>query len=322
MAFKSTNSGEKKLLTSTEEIRADLVKRILRFVGSNEDQATGIPGLAIYRRDHPTGPIFGLYEPSLTLLVQGGKRVTLGQEVFACGASRYLLTSVNVPVIGQVVKASPERPYLCFFLKLDLVATRQLVLDHQLPMPSGQSSDRGISTGFATVELFDAFSRLLAIADKPQDIPILGPLIHREILYRLLTGEQGARFREIASLGSQSHRTALAVNWLRSNYAQPLRINELAKSVKMGVSTLHHQFRAMTSMSPLQYQKQLRLQQARKLMLTGDYDAGSAALQVGYESATQFRREYSRLFGQPPIRDVRALRESGARASEPMTQFA
>jgi AraC-like DNA-binding protein len=153
------------------------------------------------------------------------------------------------------VKASPERPYLCFFLKLDLVATRQLVVDHHLPMPSRQSSDRGISTGSATHELFDAFSRLLAIADKPKDIPILRPLIHREILYRLLTGEQGTRFREIASLGSQSHRTALAVNWLRSNYAQPLRINELAKSVKMGVSTLHHQFRAMTSMSPFAVSK-------------------------------------------------------------------
>jgi AraC-like DNA-binding protein len=315
MAVKSTNSAEKRLLTSTEEIRADLVKRILRFVGNNEDQATGIPGLAIYRRDHPTGPIFGLYEPSLTLLVQGRKRVMLGQEAFTCGSSRYLLTSVNVPVIGQVVKASPERPYLCFFLKLDLVATRQLVVDHDLPMPSRQSSGRGISTGSATLELFDAFSRLLAIADKPKDIPILGPLIHREIMYRLLTGEQGARFREIASSGSQSHRTAQAVNWLRTNYAQPLRINELAKSVKMGVSTLHHQFRAMTSMSPLQYQKQLRLQEARKLMLTENYDAGSAALEVGYESATQFSREYRRFFGQPPMLYVRTLRQlSGADA--------
>lgn len=309
MAVKSTNSAEKKLLTSTEGIRADLIKRILRLVGNNEDQATDIPGLAIYRRDNPTGPIFGLYEPSLTLLVQGSKRVMLGKEAFDCGASRYRLTSVNVPVIGQVVKASPERPYLCFFLKLDLVATRQLVVDHHLPMPSRQSSDRGISTGSATHELFDAFSRLLAIADKPKDIPILGPLIHREILHRLLTGEQGTRLREIASLGSQSHRTALAVNWLRSNYAQPLRINELAKSVKMDISTLHHQFRAMTSMSPLQYQKQLRLQEARKLMLTGNYDAGSAALQVGYESATQFSREYSRFFGQPPMRYVRTLRQ-------------
>jgi AraC-type transcriptional regulator len=168
MAVKSTNSAEKKLLASTEEIRADLVKRILRFVGKNEDQATGIPGLAIYRRDHPTGPIFGLYEPSLTLLVQGRKRVMLGQEAFACGSSRYLLASVNVPVIGQVVKASPERPYLCFFLKLDLVATRQLVADHDLPMPSRQASGRGISTGSATLELFDAFSRLLTIADKPK----------------------------------------------------------------------------------------------------------------------------------------------------------
>jgi AraC-like DNA-binding protein len=313
MAVKSANSAEKKLLTSTEEIRAELAKRILRFVGNNEDQATAIPGFAIYRRDHPTGPIFGLYEPSLTLLVQGRKRVILGQEAFACGSSRYLLTSVNVPVIGQVVEASPERPYLCLFLKLDLGAARQLLIDHDLPAPGRRSSARGIAASSATPELFDAFFRLLAIVDKPNDIPILGPLIHREIVYRLLTGEEGARFREIATSGSQSHRTAQAANWIRSNYARPLRIQELAASVKMGVSTLHHQFRAMTSMSPLQYQKQLRLQEARRLMLTENYDAGTAAMEVGYESTTQFSREYSRLFGQPPMRYVRTLRQlSGA----------
>ena len=308
MSAKSTHYEEKKLLASTEEIRAALAQRIIGFIGESEDQATAIPGFAIYRRDHPTGPIFGLYEPSLTLLVQGRKRVTLGQETFACGPSRYLLTSVNVPVIGQVVEASPEWPYLCFFLKLDLGAARQLLIDHDLSVPSRPSSGRGIATSSATFELFDAFSRLLAIADKPKDIPILGPLIQREIMYRLLTGEEGARFREIASSGSLSHRIAQAANWIRSNYARPLRIQKLAASVKLGVSTLHHQFRAMTSMSPLQYQKQLRLQEARRLMLTENYDAGGAALEVGYESTTQFSREYSRLFGQPPIRNVRALR--------------
>jgi AraC-like DNA-binding protein len=151
---------------------------------------------------------------------------------------------------------------------------------------------------------------LLAVADKPKDIPILGPLIQREIVYRLLTGEEGACLREIASSGSQSHRTAQAANWIRSNYVRPLRIQELAASVKLGVSTLHHQFRAMTSMSPLQYQKQLRLQEARRLMLIENYDAGSAAMEVGYESTTQFSREYSRLFGQPPMGNIRALRHA------------
>jgi AraC-like DNA-binding protein len=308
MTAKSTNYEEKRLLASTEEIRAALAKRIITFMGKSEDRTTAIPGCGVYRRDRPTGPIFGFYEPSLTLLVQGRKRVMLGQETFACGPSRYLLTSVNVPVIGQVVEASPERPYLCLFLKLDLGAARQLLIDHDLA-PGRRSSARGIAAGSATPELLDAFSRLLAIADKPNDIPILGPLIHREIVYRLLTGEEGARFREIASSGSQSQRTAQAANWIRSHYARPLRIRELAASVKLGVSTLHHQFRAMTSMSPLQYQKQLRLQEARRLMLTENYDAGSAAIGVGYESTTQFSREYSRLFGQPPIRNVRALRQ-------------
>src|SRR4030081_1671770 len=194
MSAKSTNFEKKKLLASTEEIRVALAKCIIGFIEKSKDQATPIPGFAIYRRDHPTGPIFGLYEPSLTLLVQGRKRVMLGQEAFACGASRYLLTSVNVPVIGQVVEASPERPYLCFFLRLDLGAARQLLIDHDLPVQSRPSSGRGIATGSATLELFDAFARLLAIADKPKDIPILGPLIQREIVYRLLTGKEGARF--------------------------------------------------------------------------------------------------------------------------------
>jgi AraC-like DNA-binding protein len=308
MLANSTNYEEKKLLESTEEIRAALAQRILRSLGKNEDQPTAAPGFAIYRRDHPTGPIFGLYEPSLTLLVQGRKRITLGQETFACGPSRYLLTSLNVPVIGQVVEATPERPYLCCFLKLDLGAARQLLIDHALPVPTSPSSGRGISTSSATFELFDAFSRLLAIVDKPKEIPILGPLIQREIMYRLLTGAEGARFREIATSGSLSHRIAQAANWIRKNYARPLRIQALATSVKLGVSTLHHQFRAMTSMSPLQYQKQLRLQEARRLMLTENYDAGGAALEVGYESTTQFSREYSRFFGQPPMRNVRTLR--------------
>src|SRR5258708_1854399 len=267
MSAKSTNFEKKKLPASTEEMRAALAKRIIRFIGKSEDQTPAIPGFAIYRRDHSTGPIFGLYEPSLTLLVQGRKRVMLGQETFACGPSRYLLTSVNVPVIGQVVEASPEWPYLCFFLKLDLGVARQLLIDHDLSVPSRPSSGRGIATSSATFELFDAFSRLLAIVDKPKDIPILGPLIQREIVYRLLTGEEGSRFRQIASSSSLSHRIAQAANWIRSNYARPLRIQALAASVKFGVSTLHHQFRVMTSMTPLQYQKQLRLQEARRLML-------------------------------------------------------
>jgi len=165
-----------------------------------------------------------------------------------------------------------------------------------------------MSTGPATPELLDAFNRLFELLSTPRDIPILGSLIQREILYRLLTSEQGARLREIVSSGSQSNLTAKAVAWLRQNYRKPLRVEELAGIVRMGVSTFHHHFRTMTSMSPLQYQKQLRLHEARRLMLTEFLDASSAALEVGYESATQFTREYSRLFGQPPMRDVRALR--------------
>jgi transcriptional regulator GlxA family with amidase domain len=177
-----------------------------------------------------------------------------------------------------------------------------------------------MSIGETTPEFLSVCCRLLDLLNSPQDIPFLNGLIQREIIYRILRGPEGARLRSVATLGDQSHRTAKAIAWIAANYAKTLRVEELAELSSMGVSTLHHHFRMLTSMSPLQYQKQLRLQSARNLMLNSGMDAASAAFEVGYESPTQFNREYSRFFGQPPIRDVRALRESGTRASEPMTQ--
>jgi transcriptional regulator GlxA family with amidase domain len=169
-----------------------------------------------------------------------------------------------------------------------------------------------MSIGKTTPEFLNACCRLLALVDSPQDIPVMSGLIQREIIYRVLRGRVGARLRAVATLGDQSHRTAKAIAWITANYAKPLRVEELAELASMGVSTLHHHFRMLTAMSPLQYQKQLRLQSARNLMLNNGLDAASAAYEVGYESATQFNREYSRFFGQPPMRDVRALLSPGA----------
>jgi AraC-like DNA-binding protein len=211
-----------------------------------------------------------------------------------------------------VSEASKEVPFLCLLLKFEMPVVRELLSREDIQVSaqtSGLPSDGpAMATGETTVELLSACCRLVGLLGDPQDIPFLSGLIQREIAYRILRGPEGARLRAIATLGDQSHRTAKAIAWLRENYAKPLRVEDLAHIAGMGVSTLHHHFRTLTAMSPLQYQKQLRLHSARGRMLTGGMDAASAAFEVGYESASQFNREYSRFFGQPPMRDVRTLR--------------
>lgn len=182
--------------------------------------------------------------------------------------------------------------------------------DSQLPPPRTQKTDRGMATGEVTLPLLSAIQRLIDLLDEEQDIPILSPVIQREIIYRLLVGEQGARLRKIAVAGHQSFQIAKAIEWLKNNFTQPLRVEDLAALANMSTSTFHHHFRAMTTLSPLQYQKQLRLQQARQLMLAEHLDATSASFTVGYESPSQFSREYSRLFGAPPLKDITKLRQT------------
>jgi AraC-like DNA-binding protein len=197
-------------------------------------------------------------------------------------------------------------------LKLEMPVVRELLSRDEIQAREVPSDNPAVSTGETTAELLDACCRLVDLLNTPQDIPFLSGLIQREIIYRILRGPEGARLRGIATLGDQSHRTAKTIAWIRANYAKPLRVEDLAQMAGMGLSTLHHQFRALTAMSPLQYQKQLRLQAARGRMLVDGLDAASAAFEVGYESASQFNREYSRLFGQPPKRDIRTLRLPGA----------
>jgi transcriptional regulator GlxA family with amidase domain len=209
----------------------------------------------------------------------------------------------------QIVEASPEKPYLGLMLKLDQREISQLMADSNLPPPRTQESSRGMATGEVTLPLVTAFQRLIDLLAEPQDIPILAPIIQREIIYRLLVGDQGARLRQIAAAGSQTQQIARAIDWLKGNFTQPLRIDDLAARASMSSSTFHHHFRSITALSPLQYQKQLRLQEARRLMLAEHLDAATAAFEVGYESPSQFSREYNRLFGAPPLRDVTNLRQ-------------
>jgi AraC-like DNA-binding protein len=294
------------------ELRSELARKIVSFMGSEENRATDIPGVTLHRRTAPTAPCSMTYEPSVTVIAQGRKRVDLGGNTFMYGDGQYLLTSVDLPIVSQIAEASEQSPCLAMSLKLEMPVIRELLSREEMHAAESPPDSPAMATGEATVEFLSACCRLVDLLNAPQDIPFLSGLIQREIIYRILRGPEGARLRAIATLGDQSHRTAKAIAWIRANYAKPLRVEDLAEIAGMGVSTLHHHFRVLTAMSPLQYQKQLRLQAARGLMLLNGLDAASAAFDVGYESTSQFNREYSRFFGQPPMRDIRTLRAPGA----------
>jgi AraC-like DNA-binding protein len=301
-------------------LRAELAHMIASFMGNEEKRITEIPGMSLHRRTSPTPPCRTTYHPGIIVVAQGAKQVNLGKKSFIYDESNYLLTAVDLPIVSWVAKATEEMPCLVLSLKLDIAMVRELLSREEIHIADAPSDSPAMSIGQTTPEFLSACCRLLDLLKSPQDIPFLSGLIQREIIYRILQGPEGVRLRSIATLGDQSHRTAKAIAWIAANYSKTLRVEELAELSSMGVSTLHHHFRMLTSMSPLQYQKQLRLQSARNLMLNGAMDAASAAFEVGYESPSQFNREYSRFFGQPPVRDVRALRESGTRSSESMTQ--
>lgn len=295
----------------TEALEA-LNSSIARWTEQGEMHTTAVPGLSLFRREGPTEPISGMYEPSICLVSQGAKRVLLGDDTYVYDAHHYLITSVHLPTIVQIIEASPDKPYLGLRLKFDLREVSQLMVDSNLPQPRPQQSSRGMATGEVTLQLLNAFVRLIDLLADEQDIPILAPVIQREIIYRLLVGEQGERLRQIATAGSQSQQIAKAIGWLKTNYSQTISMDDLAAQANMSTSTFHHHFRSLTALSPLQYQKQLRLQEARRLMLAESLDAATAGFQVGYESPSQFSREYNRQFGAPPLRDITKLRQMSA----------
>lgn len=290
-------------------LRKELARKIAARTAAEGDMLTPIPGLRLYRRSATTACASAAYEPSLVVFLQGQKRINVGKTIYVCDGSNFLLTSVDLPVVSQVIAATENEPLLGLVLKLEMPAVREILSQQEFHLREESADARAMAVGISSVELLDACSRLVDLLDTPQDIPFLSSLIQREIIFRLLRSPQGKHLRAIATLGEQSHRTAMAVEWLRKNYTKPLRVEELATMARMGISTLHHQFRSLTAMSPLQYQKQIRLHVARERMLTENLDAASAAFEVGYESASQFSREYSRFFGQPPMRNIKALRD-------------
>jgi AraC-like DNA-binding protein len=288
----------------------ELADTIGKAMGRSAELSNVVPGLALYQNMTPTAPNPCTYEPSLLIVPQGKKHVDLGKQSYIFGESTFLLTSIELPIVSRVCVASVEKPYLAFFLKFDMGIVRDVLHTEDVRISAPPVGTRGMVLGEVTVELLAPCSRMVQLLDTPEDVPFFCKLLQREIIYRLLQGPQGGRLRSVATKEDQSYLTAKAVTWLRENFEKTLNVDELASMAGMSRSTLHHHFRGLTAMSPLQFQKQLRLRTARQKMLTEELDAASAAFAVGYESPSQFNREYKRFFGKPPMRDVQALRAS------------
>ncbi|WP_039852217.1 AraC family transcriptional regulator [Hylemonella gracilis] len=294
-------------------LKAELAASIARLTQGDGAFETAIPRLILGKVSRILHPVHTVYEPALCVIAQGSKRVLLGDDVYVYDPSQYLVFAQNLPVVGQVIDASPECPHLAMRLNLDVREITALALELGLAgKPSGGDVGRGIYTSDNTVALLEPLLRLLALLETPEDIPTLSPLVTREIVYRLLKSPDGWRLAQLALVESHSQRVAQVIEVLRKRYAESLRMQDLARQVHWSVSALHHHFKAITAMSPLQYQKQLRLQEARRVMLSENIDAAAAGHRVGYESQFQFNREYSRFFGAPPARDIKRLREQQA----------
>ena len=290
----------------------ELAERIARAIP--EDGAVEpLKGLHLNRSSIPAGPLHGVSTPSFCVIAQGSKELLLGDSLYHYDPAHYLLATVELPVVGQIVEASAERPYLSLRLELDPALVGSVMVETGHLSSRNQGDVRAIDVSPLDADLLDATVRLVRLLDTPAEARVMRPLITREIVYRLLMGEQGTRLRHLALLGGHTDRIADAVDRLRRDFNQPLRIDSLARELGMSVSGFHHHFKAVTAMSPLQFQKQLRLQEARRILLGENLDAASAGYRVGYDDTSQFSREYKRLFGHPPIRDVERLREAARR---------
>ncbi|MFJ4048964.1 AraC family transcriptional regulator [Pseudomonas hunanensis] len=273
------------------------------------DFRTGINDLFVYQRNALAAPSTCLVEPSIVLVAQGAKELVIGSDMYRYDSTRFLITSLNIPAHSAIIEASESAPCLGLVLKLDLRTLAELITQDSCIMARGRAVKTSAGVGELNTQLVASFTRLVELLEEPHAIPVLWPLIQREIHYRVLMSNQAPLLRHIASVGSKGHRIAKAIDWMKQNYATPLRVEELASQVQMGLSNFHLHFRQLTTMSPLQYQKWLRLNEAKRLMLNEHLDAATTAFKVGYESPSQFSREYSRQFGSPPKRNIAELRQ-------------
>lgn len=291
--------------TTNSFLLAKLVGEIAQTDGEHIVQ---IPTLMMYRRSAVTDPVPCIYGLGLGITVQGDKRVSLGDEIFNYGPGQSLVTSVDLPVVSYVTRAHVAEPYLGIRLELDARVIAQMAAEVDFVTPLRAAASRAMSVVNLDDGVLEGLIRLIQLLKEPQLIPLVAPLIQQEIVVRLLQGEHGPSLRHLVAVGSPSHQIAKVIAWLKQHYTENVSIDELATRAHMSASTFRQHFRVVTGMSPLQYLKNLRLQDARQLMLNEDIDASSAAVRVGYESASQFSREYTRLFGEPPLRDIKRVR--------------
>jgi AraC-like DNA-binding protein len=321
LAPQQDNAGRYEVMMGSKTIYNEMVDIVSRYATDDGEHTTSIDGLIFGRRTSPTQLLHTSARPCFALVLQGEKSLTLGNEVYRYGFGDYLVISIELPVRSQVTQASETTPLLGFGMAINPDRLKEVMGRVSLVRSTIPPDEmRGVAVNKAAPELLDASLRLLRLLDAPQDIPFLAPLIEAEILYRLLSGPFGARLRQIAITETPSNQIAAAIAWLKENFMRHLRIEELADRVGMSVSALHHQFKAVTAMTPMQYQKQLRLHEARRLMLVELLDVGSAGYAVGYQSPSQFSREYTRLYGKSPLRDVGGLRVAPAGASTNLPQ--
>lgn len=301
----TTNQRRARRMEADREELAERLARALPRDGVAEPQA----GLYVSRFSRPHDLVHGFLDPCFCVIAQGAKTLTFGGDVFRYDPARYMVSTVGLPMTAEVVEASPERPYLGLRLALDPSVVASVMIESGVVHPRGDGGVSAVDVSVLDADLLDAAVRLVRLLDKLGDYRALSPLVIREIVYRLLAGPQSSRMRHLATFGGQAHRMVRAVETLRNNFDKPLRIEALARELGMSVSGFHAHFKAVTAMSPLQFQKELRLQEARRLMLGENLDAGEAGYRVGYEDPAYFSRDYKRHFGEPPVRDVERLRE-------------
>ncbi len=296
----------------TEAALRELVERLARHTGSDGRHETAIPQLVFYRFSDPWAPTVVLQEAAVYVVVQGRKQVIVGDETYVYDPTQYLAVSVALPALGNVLVASPEKPYLCLTLNVDPRELAALLVETGQPSPRDDHDGRALYVSAMRAPLLDGFVRLVRLLDAPQEIPVLAPLVLRELSFRLLHSEQFGRLAQIAIGDGRLKRIAGAISWIKQHFAEPLRVEELARHANMSASALHAHFKAVAAMSPIQYQKRLRLEHARRLLLSEETSADAVAHQVGYVSASQFSREYVRLFGEPPRRDAQRMRDAAS----------